>query len=465
MRRPDSVVGLTLHLVRQRYGAAAPRRAALVVGAVALGVAAFVARRPAAPPAPRHRVAHLWTVGQCAASQQVCVADSMCGAGDRCVDPLHLDARIQQRVDAHDESVNVFPHVVADGEGYGVAWASITDETSDIWFARLDANGRRKGAAVQLTRGGSVRLRPRVARGPAGWAVGWLDVGEDGVASYVQRLDGEGRAQGTATRVGSGEFVILSEVVANGAQYGGAFLAASASNQMTVNLVRFTQDGTAVGAPVTVAANQLVLGTVGLTTVGQGWFVGWNHFVPRDERAETYVAMVAGERAAAPVRLDAHAGRNGSTALDFGPGAGIGAVWEDQFEEVDDDSLRNGLAFGGLSNPTTAIPRKAVTDRRAMVFQPSLAGAGEQHGLVFTRLEDDLPTVQFGRLDARGTVVGSIGQLNSRTSLAVLGSLAWNGRNYAAAWTQIDRDGVSLRLVRLDAQGRRIGSDLPISSR
>lgn len=469
MRRPDSIVGLTLHLARQRFGAAAVRRAGAIAGALGLGTIAAVAlHHPSAPPvAPRPAVrshAHLWTVGQCARTQLVCVSDAMCSSGDRCVDPLRLDARVQQRVDAHDEAVHIYPHVVADGEGYGVAWTAIADEEADIWFARLDAEGKRRGAAVQLTRGGSVRLRPRVARGANGWAVGWIDVSDEGLASYVQRLDAEGRPQGTAARVGSGDFALLSEVVAAGPQYGLAYLSASSQQAMTVHLARITQDGTAVGAPLTVAANQLVLGTVGLAAANERWFVGWNHFVPRDERAETLAAVVNGTTVATPVRLDAHAGRNGSLALDWSNGQ-VGAVWEDTFEETDDDSFRNGLVFGGLSNATTAIPRKAVTDRRGIVFQPTLAGAGAQHGLVFTRLDDETPTVQFGRLNPQGTAVGAISQINSRTSLAALGALTWNGRNFAAAWTQIDRDGIGLRFVRLDAQGRRVGAEVPIAPR
>ncbi len=468
MRRPDSIVGLTLHLARQRFGAAAFRRAALAAGALTLGAATFVATRSAAPvapaPAAHARHAHLWTVGQCARSQQVCVADAMCSTGDRCVDPLHLDARVQRRVDAHDEAIHIYPHVVPDGDGYGVAWTAITDEESDIWFARLDAEGKRRGPAVQLTRGGSVRLRPRVARGPAGWAVGWLDVSDDGLSSYLLRLDAEGRPQGTPARVGSGDLNLLSEVVASGGQYGLAYLSASAANQMSVHLARIGQDGVAIGAPLTIATNQLVLGTVGLAAANERWFVGWNHFVPRDERAETFAAVVNGTTVSTPVRLDAHAGRNGSLAVDWSNGQ-VGAVWEDTFEEADDDSFRNGLVFGGLSNATTAIPRKPVTDRRGIVFQPTLAGAGAQHGLVFTRLDDDTPTVQFGRLNPQGAAVGAIAQLNSRTSLAALGALAFNGRNFAAAWTQIDRDGITLRFARLDANGRRVGSEVPISPR
>ncbi|MDB4932583.1 MAG: hypothetical protein JWM10_5067, partial [Myxococcaceae bacterium] len=401
-------------------------------------------------------------LGHCAAARVACVTDAMCGAGDRCVDPLRLGARVRS-ITPRDETITIYPHLAVDGDGYGVVWAAVTDEASDVWFARLDAEGKRRGAAVQLTRGGSFRLRPRLARGPSGWAVGWLDVSDDGVASHVLRLDAGGRPQGAPVRVGGGDLAVLSDVVASGSQYGAGYFSASAAQQISVHLARFGQEG-AVGTPVTVASNQLVLGHLGLTAANGAFALGWNHFVPRDETAATLVARVAADGAVAtPVRLDGHAGRNGGVALDAVGGA-VGAVWEDNFEETD-DSFRNGLAFGGLTAEGRPLPRKAVTARTAIHLEPNLAAAGAQHGLVFTRLDDETPTVQFGRLDAAGALVGGLTQLNGRASLAALGAVAFNGRGYAVAWTQLDTDGVTLRFARLDANGRRVGAEVPISPR
>lgn len=463
MRRPDSIAGLTLHLVRQRLGAAPIRRAVLLAGALGLGAVAVAALRPVAPAPPSpHARAHAWALGHCARARVACVTDAMCGAGDRCVDPLHLGARVRA-ITPRDETVSVYPHLAVDGDGYGVVWSAVSEDAADIWFARLDGEGKRRGAAVQLTHGGSVRLRPRLAHGARGWAVGWLDVSEDGIASQVLRLDPGGRPQGVPASVGAGDLAVLSDVVAAGAQYGVGYFSASSARQISVHLARFSQDGP-VGAPITVAANQLVLGMVGLTPAGDAFAVGWNHFIPRDERAETFVARVSADGSVStPVRLDAHAGRNGSISLDTVNGQ-VGALWEDQFDDAD-DTFRNGLAFGGVSATGAALPRRAVTDRRALNVEPALIAAGAQHALVFTRLDGETPTVQFGRLSADGALIGALTQLNSRTSLGALGSLAWNGRSYAAAWTQLDTDGITLRFARLDANGRRVGPEVPISSR
>ncbi len=468
MRRPDSIVGLALHLARLRFGAPALRRATLLAGALGAGAVTFAALRPCAPtpPPPVARVqarAVAWSLGHCARGRVACVTDAMCGQGDRCVDPLRLGARVRA-VAPRDETINVYPHLAVDGDGYGVAWSAVGEDSADIWFARLDGEGKRRGAAVQLTRGGSLRMRPRLARGRAGWAVGWIDVSEEGVESHLLRLDAEGRPQGAPVRVGAGELTVLSDVIASGAQYGLGYFSASASRQISVHLARFGQDG-AVGAPITVATNQLVLGQLGLASANGAFALGWNHFVPRDERAETFVARVSADGAvAAPVRLDGHAGRNGAVSLDASE-TQIGAVWEDQFEDSD-DAFRNALAFGGLSAAGQALPRRLVTDRRAVNLEPDLVAADAQrHGLVFTRLDDETPTVQFGRLDASGAVVGSLTQLNGRASLAALGTLVWNGRAYASAWTQLDTDGITLRFARLDANGRRVGAEVPISPR
>ena len=46
-------------------------------------------------------------------------------------------------------------------------------------------------------------------------------------------------------------------------------------------------------------ANQLVLGHLGLATANGAFALGWNHFIPRDERAETFVARVSADGAVA----------------------------------------------------------------------------------------------------------------------------------------------------------------------
>ena len=465
MRRPDSIIGLTVHLARQRFGARSLQRAALLAGALGTGAVSFAAlHHGAPPPVARASVrAAQWSLGRCAQARIACVSDAMCGAGDRCVDPLRLGARVRA-ITPRDETVSVYPHLAVDGDGYGVVWSAVSQDAADIWFARLDGEGKRRGAPVQLTRGGSLRLRPRLARGARGWAVGWLDVSEDGIASHVLRLDATGAPQGAPVVIGAGDLAVLSDVVAGGGgQYGVAYFSATPARQISVHLARFNQDG-AVGAPITVAGNQLVLGMVGLAAINDTFALGWNHFVPRDERAETFVARVAADGSVStPVRLDAHAGRNGSIALDA-PSGQIGAVWEDQFDDSD-DTFRNALAFGGVSAAGAALPRKTVTDRRAVNVEPNLVAAGAQHGLVFTRLDDDTPTVQFARLNGDGALLGALTQLNGRASLGALGSVVWNGRTYAAAWTQLDTDGISIRFARLDANGRRVGAEVPISAR
>ena len=75
---------------------------------------------PAAPAGVRvHPRAHAWSLGQCASGRVACLSDAMCGAGDRCIDPLRLGARLRS-VAPREDAVTVYPHLAVDGDGYAV---------------------------------------------------------------------------------------------------------------------------------------------------------------------------------------------------------------------------------------------------------------------------------------------------------------------------------------------------------
>ncbi len=453
MRRPASIVGLTLLLLRRRSGLA---RAVVAVGAavatLGVGAALHVRHRPA--PAAIH-----FAGGTCARSGATCFTDAQCGAADRCASPPGIDAALGG-VRALGTTLLVTPVLVADGDGFAAAWSAVDDETADVWFARLDGRGRKRGAPVRITRGGGVRLRPRLARSSQGFGLGWIVVREDGLASEFVRLDANGRPQGAPAPVGSGEVVLLSDVAVADDLYGVAYATLTPDRFFTLQLLRMGLDGRPAGEPAVVAQDQIVLGTMGLAPTSRAWVYAWNHSEPRTERAETKAALVYPDgRSGTLPRLDAHAGLNGSTAAANGPGASS-VVWEDGLVDSGDGTPRNGLVFGGFAEGGAPIAPRLLGDRTALSIQPSLAAWGNAFAVASTRIADEAPSARLLRVRPDGTAMGAPITLEGRASVGAFPSVVAAGDGIAVSWMQIGATGSTLRFACYGADGKRVGGDV-----
>jgi hypothetical protein len=47
--------------------------------------------------------------------------------------------------------------------------------------------------------------------------------------------------------------------------------------------------------------------------------------------------------------------------------------------------------------------------------------------------------------------------------MGLLPSLAWNGREFGIAWTDVRGGGIDVWFARYDAQGRRVGEEVRVS--
>jgi hypothetical protein len=465
MRRPTSIPGLVLHLVRLRV-ADSPRlaRATAFGLAATLALAAPLALRntPATAPSP-HTTMPL-AGGHCVATGAFCLADRTCGHGDHCVDSHDLRGFVMRSLapETRDDALPLSPTIAWGGDGFGIVWSSVDGESADLWFARTNANGQRSGQPVRLTRGTTLKLSPSIAASSDGYAVAWTDLGDDGVTAWLQRIDRNGAARGQAQKLTPPNTIdLLPRVVWNGAEWAVTWYRLESPIDAAVRFARITPDGNRVGEDRTIASKTLPSGPLGFAFMGDAYGLGWSAIDPRNESGQTlFVRIGAGGDATAPFRVSGGAQPNGAVCLAWS-GSHFGTVWEDAVS-LDEDAPLGRLAFAGVTPTSLAAPRREVTPRDAYHGMPSLAWSGAQYGLAWSRIGGDGADVFFTRLDVRGASVGSPLRLTPG-ALGIMPAVAWSGSHFAVAWTHLGVRGVQLRLARVDANGRRAGDDVVLA--
>ena len=79
-----------------------------------------------------------------------------------------------QRVSTGPDNANA-PRLVHVGGNYAVTWYDTRDDNTEIYVARLDANGARIGDNIRVTNGAHPSVLPSLTRTDTGYGVAWQD--------------------------------------------------------------------------------------------------------------------------------------------------------------------------------------------------------------------------------------------------------------------------------------------------
>jgi hypothetical protein len=442
--------------------------------AVALGLLAAAGtlehrlRSAPAREVPGHRAARApqrWVLGTgaCTTTGQVCVSDHTCGAG-RCEARGGVAEALGPYLHGREQDVAILPSAVWNGQGFGVAWVSIEgEETLDLWFARVDADGRRMGTPTRLTRSSSVKLFPRVAWTGAGYGVTWTDIDEDDVSVRLQRVSPEGAAAGTPERVSpTGGMDLGADVAWNGRELAVSWYHVGTDGGLSLRLARVRPGGGREGPDRTVAQGFLATGLAGLAWNGDGYGLAWNSYLPRDEKSQTVFAFVgAGGEPRPSYRIAGGNGMNGATAVAWG-GRHFGLAWENDVQMDSEEEPSSQLFHAGAGPTAVAVQPRAVTGRDALVLGPSMAPAGDGYAVAFAHLNTRGGEVRFLRFNAQGSAQGTPRSVVGGP-LALMPSLAWSGQGFGLAYTELQRDRLAVCFRRLSADGQRVGGDVVLS--
>jgi hypothetical protein len=109
---------------------------------------------------------------------------------------LGTDSRI-----TNDSGSSYNPSLIWTGSEYGISWYDSRDGNYEIYFARLDDPGNKKGSDVRVTNNHSSSYRPSVSWTGNEYGISWYDNRDGNPEIYFARLDNTGIKLGSDTRV------------------------------------------------------------------------------------------------------------------------------------------------------------------------------------------------------------------------------------------------------------------------
>lgn len=378
-----------------------------------------------------------------------------------------LDARVmahrslaQVQFATRGSGIALLPSLAWNGDGYGLAWVDARARRVDVYFERLGRDGRRIGAEVAVTRGPGQHLLPRVAFAGAEYGIAWTDVSEDGDELHVgfARVGADGARRGDPVRLSRGDALQFGASPAwDGTAYGVVWSAVNDGAGITLRFVRIVP-GQAPAAEQVIEREALPVGLAAIAWDGRGFGVSYAHYAYRRERAEGRVLRVSSDgRALGTLALGETEGIGGVFATT--PAAdGLATTWATVTEEGD-ASLWFARSRGA------AVDQRAKQVRRDGVIGavPSIAWSGNVAGVTWTGEIRGRFAVSFARVNRDGTMVGAPVTVNA-SGMGLESSVVWNGSEFAVAWTRLESGSRTIRLTRFDAEGRRVGTDVEIAA-
>lgn len=480
-RRPDSILGLALHLAKLRLQNPATRASTVLAfglaGAALTGVTALALRShdgACGAGCLRARVTHTnsttamaaTTVARPASAQLRCqtlvVRSSDHHAIRSCMPQWAWNSLATTAsgdfVRPHDgQSFALLPSLVSNGDGYGMAFSVLTENSADVYFQRLSAGGERVGEAVRVSssRDGDVAIFPSIAWTGSGYAIAWTGLrGEEELDVYLARVDGAGASQGAVIKVSeSSEMDLFARVAVSNGRTSVAWVRFNGEDQMSARFRFYDGAGSRVGNEIGLR-DVLIVGMPSLLPTRQGFAFGYNTFdLRRAQSVLTLYRMGPEGQGGSPFAVNAERKINAAVAM-ASDGDAFNFVWEDgMFEEE-----TNTLAFARAAGTRVETRRTALTNGRAVDMQPAAAVAPDGNtGVTWTHADprSGRPTVVFARVGKNGRTVGELLTMPRAGADALFSSVAWGGREYLVAWTEVRGENVTIALGRVSPDGRR----------
>ena len=105
-----------------------------------------------------------------------------------------------QRISTGPDNANG-PRLVRDGDRYAVSWYDTRDDNTEIYLARVDANGARIGDNVRVTDDAHPSVLPSLVRTDTGFGVAWQDRRAGNQEIWFRHTDAQARPIGQPVRL------------------------------------------------------------------------------------------------------------------------------------------------------------------------------------------------------------------------------------------------------------------------
>jgi hypothetical protein len=292
--------------------------------------------------------------------------------------------------------------VAWNGEHWGVVWSEVIDDEPAVYFARVDADGRRPRPPLRVSERRTHASAPAVCWNRTAWSVfftgGIREVGD----LYQARVTSRGSAVGRPWRMTRGERLDLDPAVAtSGTATGLVWVARDVDQRWSVWGEVLDRWDRPAAPPALMRNSSLALGPVDLHWTGQEW-------------AAAYVT----------------AGRE---------------VFGVELARLD----RVGFPHGSVQRMTDARLGDVSSERRF-----ALAWNGQRYGLAWTELRDGQRQLFFRWVSARGNALTEPRRLGDPRDVAAAPAMAATGDGALVLAWETERAGDrSVSVALLDEEG------------
>jgi hypothetical protein len=319
------------------------------------------------------------------------------------------------------------------GSGYGVAWMDFRTGHPEVFFARLDGTGHKVGEDQKVPGAGATSNAPSIVWTGSAFGIAWADNRDGNFEIYFRILGPDGTAIGGERRVTSApQNSSDPSLVWTGGGFGVAWTDYRDGGNGEIYFARLDASGARIGADVRITDQPNNSNGPSLVWTGSGFGVAF-----LDDRdlggGDVYFARISdsGAEIGEETRVSVAGGAG------FGPsliwdGTGYGVAWGEQPALAE-----RHIRFARLDAPGTRLGEVIQVDGGpGPANEPSLAWNGLEYGVLWPDRRDGAWTLFFRGLTAAGQPIGGDTRITSDATTALAGpALAWVGDRYAAAWS------------------------------
>lgn len=322
----------------------------------------------------------------------------------------------------------------------GGAWAVIWSDdrgggSTDLWFAKLAADGTRLTADVRLTEAPGDSVAPAVAWSGTELGVAWADSRTGSPAIRFARLDGAGRMIGSDVQISNASSSpgAGASLVWNGTGWTVAWHDTRDGN-VEIYAAALASDGSRLGADVRVTNAVGLSWWPWLARSGDRLGVAWHD--SRDGNYEIYFRQLGPD--ALPVGAETRVTSDGGISLLpwlTGNGTGFAVVW------ADDRAGNDEIFFQAIAADSSLIgPNVRVTEAATSSIYPAIAWTGTRYGVVWADDRDGNREIYATILETDGAALGAPRRLTNAPGGAAFPWLAFDGTGFGITWHD-ERDG------------------------
>ncbi len=302
----------------------------------------------------------------------------------------------------NDDGVKLFPQLVWSGAQFGLSWTAVSGQDAAVWFVRLDPTGPPIGAAMRVSLGGARAFGARVAWNGRAFGVAWFEVRsarEFGVR--VARIDAEGRRIGDAIDVRTGAIVTgMPDVVADRTGFAVSFNEVlPRAGQTATTVVRIPAEGAADEPVILSLRAGLALQSTLAVHRGGTLAAAWRDGVGVDGSTLAAATLRTDGTKTGRVEITDGRGHAGSPSIFAGRDA-FGLAWTQSGTAGGVRFVRIGLDGQRVGEPL------ALTTHNRPAQTPSVAWGRTEYAVAWCDARAGGLAIYVARVSASGTRVG-----------------------------------------------------------